>query len=278
MKPQKISLFLPVKCMITKKTALMEYGFAHLPLIPLRLDDEDRSEMISQVLFGEVFEILEKRDKWSLIRLEYDRYSGWVDTKQFMIIDEVLYQNLRWTDGMIYANKALQRIQLDNNAIDFIPFGSCIPTEQNEGSPLKISYRNEDFSKISAAKGESIEAMAANFHNAPYLWGGKSCLGFDCSGFTQLIFKLHGIKLPRDASLQVTEGNTLSFIGEAEAGDLAFFDNEEGIITHVGIVASNNTIIHASGCVRSDKLDHQGIFNEELGRYTHKLRLIKRYF
>jgi cell wall-associated NlpC family hydrolase len=111
--------------------------------------------------------------------------------------------------------------------------------------------------------------------NAPYLWGGRSPFGIDCSGFTQLVYRLQGIKLPRDAYQQAEVGNTLSFIEESEEGDLAFFDNTEGKIIHVGIIMKNNYIIHASGKVRIDRIDQQGIFNSSLKTHTHKLRLIK---
>ena len=117
---------------------------------------------------------------------------------------------------------------------------------------------------------------AYTFINAPYLWGGRSPLGIDCSGFTQVVYKLAGQKLQRDAYQQADQGITLGFIEEAEAGDLAFFDNDEGKIIHVGILLGQGKIIHASGKVRIDRIDHQGIFNEETGKYSHKLRIIKR--
>jgi cell wall-associated NlpC family hydrolase len=114
------------------------------------------------------------------------------------------------------------------------------------------------------------------FLNAPYMWGGRSPFGIDCSGFTQAVYKLKRIKLLRDASQQSTLGEPLSFLTEAEPGDLAFFDNEEGLISHVGIITDQQHIIHASGKVRIDRIDHEGIYNDEEKRYTHLLRIIKR--
>jgi len=114
------------------------------------------------------------------------------------------------------------------------------------------------------------------FLNAPYLWGGRNLLGIDCSGFTQIVYKINGIPLDRDASQQALQGQTLSFIEESEAGDLAFFDDTEGNITHVGLLLEDHHIIHASGCVRIDRIDQSGIFNSETQSHTHKLRFIKK--
>ena len=121
-----------------------------------------------------------------------------------------------------------------------------------------------------------IVSTAFLYLNAPYLWGGKSPFGIDCSGFTQMVYKLCGYKLLRDAYQQSNQGDALSFIEESEPGDLAFFDNEEGKIIHVGIIMENNYIIHASGKVRIDRLDHLGIYNAEQNKHTHRLRVIKK--
>ena len=101
-------------------------------------------------------------------------------------------------------------------------------------------------------------------------------MGLDCSGFTQAVFRLNGISLPRDASQQSGIGQVINLVTEALPGDLAFFDNDEGMITHVGLILDSTSIIHASGKVRIDALDHQGIYNVETNKYSHRLRLIRR--
>ena len=119
------------------------------------------------------------------------------------------------------------------------------------------------------------DRTAKEFLNAPYLWGGKSFFGVDCSGFTQLVYKVNNVKLPRDAYQQAEVGEALSFVEESQPGDLAFFENAEGRIIHVGIMLDDQKIIHASGKVRIDTLDSTGIFNQEMNKHTHKLRFVK---
>ena len=157
-----------------------------------------------------------------------------------------------------------------------IPLGASLSFMDCE----EINTRNFDFEGLRVSgvrpKGNLIPT-AFMYLNAPYLWGGKTPFGIDCSGLTQMVYKLNGYKLPRDASQQATEGEPLSFIEESEPGDLAFFDNDEGNIIHVGLIMENNYIIHASGKVRIDRLDHLGIYNAETNRHTHKLRVIKKY-
>ncbi|MES2575229.1 MAG: C40 family peptidase [Bacteroidota bacterium] len=250
------------------------FGICNLAIIPLRAEASDRSEIVSQVLFGEHFEILEQFNQWSKIKLQYDHYEGWVDSKQYQIISESEYKQLS-EDAIVLNADLLEYIIGPNNTLLPIPLGASL-SFLNHGD-INTSNFNFEGTKISGIKTKNqILNTAFMYLNAPYLWGGKTPFGLDCSGFTQMVYKLNGYQLLRDASQQATQGEALSFIEESEPGDLAFFDNDEGNITHVGIIMDDNYIIHASGKVRIDRLDHLGIYNSEINRHTHKLRVIKK--
>ncbi len=247
----------------------MEYGVCNLSIVPLRAEPSDLSEMVSQLLYGDHFKVLEKRKKWSYIRLSFDGYKGWVDNKQFLSISQEEYTKLDDSVPELSAD-LIDMITTQNNEMLSICVGSCVSAKDWVNHLFEGKTISGKFPK------KKIVETAITYLNAPYLWGGKSPFGIDCSGFTQMVYKLNGHKLLRDASQQATQGEALSFIEESEPGDLAFFDNEEGKINHVGIIMEDNYIIHAHGKVRIDRLDHSGIFNLEKRIHTHRLRVIKR--
>ena len=247
----------------------MKYGLCNLSVVPLRAEASDPSELVSQVLYGELFKVLEQRKKWSRIRLLFDGYEGWVDNKQFRLISEEEYLELKKAE-LVYATDLVDIVTTEENQLLSIFLGCQV----NNCGFLKHTFEGKTISK-KLPKRQLIDT-AVLYLNSPYLWGGKTPFGIDCSGFTQMVYKLNGYKLLRDASQQATQGEALSFIEESEPGDLAFFDNAEGIITHVGIIMEDNYIIHAHGKVRVDRIDHTGIFNNEARMHTHKLRVIKR--
>ncbi len=250
------------------------FGICNLAIVPLRLEPNDRSEMTSQVLFGEHFKILEQTPNWSRVEMGYDAYNGWIDNKQFRIISENEYTILAAAPPVMNAD-LMEYITTPGNDLMTIPIGSAITfLETPSLNPEQFVFEGL---KASGTTGkQSLLQTAFMYLNAPYLWGGKTPFGIDCSGFVQMVYKLNGYNMLRDASQQATLGEALSFIEESEPGDLAFFDNEEGRIIHVGIIMEDNHIIHAHGKVRVDRLDHLGIYNIDTGRHTHKLRVIKK--
>lgn len=250
------------------------FGICNLAIIPLRFEPSDKSEIVSQVLFGEHFQIVEQYKQWSRIKMQYDDYEGWVDSKQYQLISEENFNQLS-EDTIILNGDLIEYITGNSNLLIPIPLGSSLSFLKN--NKINTSNFYFDGTRITGKKDKKeIINTAFLYLNAPYLWGGKTPFGIDCSGFTQMVYKLNGYKLLRDASQQAAQGEALSFIEESEPGDLAFFDNEEGNIIHVGIIMENNYIIHASGKIRIDRLDHLGIYNPEINKHTHKLRVIKK--
>jgi gamma-D-glutamyl-L-lysine dipeptidyl-peptidase len=258
----------------------MNYGISGLSVIPVRKEPSEKSEMVTQVLFGEHFEVVEEMVGWCHVKLAWDGYEGWIDSKMITPVSARMYSK--------YENKPFA---VTGDIFSLIP----VNAEQNlmlvAGSTLPVwrpnlkqfSINNDHYKaagEIYTGKPENtrdvIIRQALKYFNAPYLWGGRSPFGIDCSGFTQVIYKTVGVPIPRDASQQVRTGVALSFVDEAMPGDLAFFDDEEGNIVHVGIIWKRNKIIHASGKVRIDNVDQFGIFNVDLKRYTHKMRVMKK--
>lgn len=255
------------------------YGICHLGVVPCRFEPSDKSEMVTQLLFGETFTIIKKDKNWVHIRLNWDGYEAWIDSKQFLPLTQEQFEQQSAFPATCSADIVDLVIRKSDNSVTPVLAGSTLPAYEHG----KLFAAEREFSfdgEITHPLSENIPALvveyATVFLNAPYLWGGRSAFGIDCSGFTQVVFKMAGIRLKRDAYQQAEQGTEVSFIEEAQAGDLVFFDNEEGKIIHVGIVLAPDKIIHASGKVRIDKLDHQGIFNHDIRSYTHKLRIIKR--
>lgn len=256
----------------------MQKAICLLSIIPLRETPSDKAQMVSQVLFGETFDIIETQESWLKIELHQDLYQGWIDQKQAFILDGPQWEELK----NVRSYCALDMVQIFENTTNGTQFpvliGSVVYNAHNNafsiaGQQYKHTGEVQLFEK-NRNKNKMLE-FAYYFLNTPYLWGGRSPFGIDCSGFTQLVYKLCGFSIPRDAWQQANVGLDINFLEEARAGDLAFFDNDEGKIIHTGILLPNNQIIHASGMVKIDQVDHQGIYNVEQKKYTHKLRMIR---
>ncbi|MFV0566961.1 MAG: NlpC/P60 family protein [Flavobacteriaceae bacterium] len=247
----------------------MQYGICNLSIVPLRSEPAHNTELISQVLYGDIFKILEQRKTWSKIRITFDKCEGWINNKQYIEIKEEQY-NLFNSETPILASDLVEFIEDSNQQLYPITLGATL------NSLSFLNHKHEGNITTGQIPKNNIIQTSFMYLNTPFLWGGKTPFGIDSAGFTQMVYKLNGYKLLRHAHQQATQGEALSFIEESEPGDLAFFDNNEGVITHVGIIMENNYIIHAYGKVRIDRLDHSGIYNVDKKMHTHKLRVIKK--
>ncbi|MEO1012653.1 MAG: NlpC/P60 family protein [Bacteroidota bacterium] len=248
----------------------MQYGICHLSVVPVMETAGTTSPMISQLLYGEHFKVLEKRKQWSKIRNAFDQSEGWTANNQFLIISETEYKKIDSSKTPKYSLDLISFVSQDSVTLIPIVLGSSLPD---------TSKLPHDFDGVRTTHNNPKDLLvhtALMYLNAPYQLGGRTPFGLDGSGFTQMVYKLCGHTLSRQPQEQSLQGDALSFIEESDPGDLAFFDNAEGEIFHVGIILKNNFIIHVNGKVRVDRLDHTGIFNTDLGRYTHNLRVIKK--
>ena len=258
----------------------MKFGVCPLNLVPLRAEASHKSEMVSQLLFADTFKILNYSNEWLFIETDYDQYTGWVVNNQVMPLNDANYTNIiqnvhHHSIEIVSTAKALYKESP-------VLMGSALPFyKQKQFSFFDDKYRfdgNTVNIDTIVPTEDSIKNVALKYLNAPYLWGGKTPLGVDCSGFTQMVFKLNGIKIPRDSSQQAQNGALIDNIRYAQTGDLAFFTNEKNQITHVGLLLNNNQIIHAHGKVRIDSINKNGIYNNDLSKITHNLSHIRRFF
>ncbi len=259
----------------------MRYGISNLSIVPVRSEPREKSEMCTQILFGEHYTVLEENDKWSQIKLGFDGYEGWIDRIMVNEVEEQSFLQLEENPGIVTTD-VFNIVQLDGDYANFlIVAGSSLPHFNPIDRSFKIgsigyTIQGNSINTLPKTVREVIIENALKYFNSPYLWGGRSPFGIDCSGFTQILYKMAGLHIPRNAVQQSMLGENLSFVEEALPGDLAFFDSEDGTIIHVGIIWEKNKIIHSSGKVRIDNVDHFGIYNIDTGRYTHQMRLMRR--
>lgn len=234
--------------------------------------------MLSQLLFGELMEILEVKGKqWVKVRCASDQFEGWVERAQCKPISAEEFAQYRGHFAF-----SLELVQAVMGPDHFVPVTMGARLPNFDGLHFRMGDLVYTFSGQALSPGEIrpnpdfLLKIAKRYLNTPFLWGGRSPFGIDAAGFVQVVFQFAGMQLPREAAAQIELGATVDFPEQAQPGDIAFFENKSGRITHSGIVMPENKIIHAYGCVRIDLLDHYGIFDEERRVYTRRLRLIKR--
>lgn len=255
----------------------LEHGVSRLSIVPVRGEASDKAELVSQLLFGEQYEVLNssKDKKWLHIRNYFDQYEGWIDAKQHHPITKEYFDYLNRVDFKITTDITTS-ILYNKNPIAIV-MGSVIPISGSELFKMEEQFAFNGESKSIGLKrdAEFLKLTAQKYLNAPYQWGGKSPFGIDCSGFTQMVFKINGHKLHRDSSQQAKQGKSVAF-KDAQPGDLAFFKNKEGKVSHVGILLGKDRIIHASGKVRVDHFNEEGILHGETKVYSHTTPSVRR--
>jgi len=254
------------------------FGICNLSIVPVRSEPSDKSELCTQLIFGDAYSVLEQSSnaKWLKIRNMFDQYEGWIDAIQHNEVNNTHFEAYLMTDHAVcYDDVAM----IDGSASSFlITYGSTIPFLN--GRNFKIGTNAYTFQgelyQNPVVDAEFVKFSALRYMHAPYLWGGKTLFGVDCSGFVQQIFKILGYKIMRDACQQAEHGVLVNSVSEIQTGDLAFFENDLGRIVHVGMILDGNNIIHAHGSVRIDIVDEKGILNLSTRKYSHKLSQIKR--
>lgn len=256
----------------------MDFAICHLSVVPLRSSPSDKSEQVSQLLFGEIVELLEWKGRaWVKVRCTWDNCIAWAQARQVKPL--TLSEYRLFSDKFSYCLDLFQPL-LSNDFAMPIPLGARLP--DFDGMKFNFDGKTYNYSG-QAVFPENLEAtpdrvlkIARKYLLAPYQWGGRSPFGIDASGFTQMVFKIVGVQLHRSPESQVHQGVLVDFIEQSQPSDLAYFENSAGTINHTGILLPDGKIIHAAEQVRIDRIDHYGIYDEEIGRYTHRLRVVKR--
>jgi len=256
---------------------ILDFGVCRLSIVSVRGEAADKAELVTQLFFGEHYEVLQvsKDKKWLRIQIYFDQYEGWIDSKQHHSITREHFEYINRADFKITTDITTS-ILYNKNPLTIV-MGSIIPISGSELFKMEEQFAFNGESKSVGQKRdvEFLKITALKYLNAPYQWGGKSPFGIDCSGFTQMVFKINGYKLSRDAAQQARQGKLMQ-TKDAEPGDLAFFKNKEGNTSHVGMILADNKIIHASGKVRIDHFNEEGILHSDTKVYSHHLALIRR--
>ncbi len=260
----------------------MGYGIALHSVVPVRAEAREGAEQNTQMLFGELCAILEEQPRWYRIRLESDGQEGWADAKMICPMKPEEYKSHKTAlkTAATVAMPMAYAVSENNGQTIPLTAGTKLTNYQDgRFEVLGVGFRIDPSMVITKSldlNEQNLLQAVRFFLNIPYLWGGKNAMGMDCSGFTQIVMSLFGKNLPRNASEQVTCGRIISALSKAKAGDLVFFDHEDGKISHVGIVIDPERVIHCSGRVKVEKLDETGVFNAETGSYSHHLVTIRR--
>lgn len=260
---------------------------ARCPVIPVRHDPSEASEQETQLQFGEVCEVVERRSGWTKIRSTRDGQVGWVSSRMVTPVGEEILSVTPQSMGVVATPMAVVTGKETGEKL-MLTIGTRLPNYVDGTFEVLGVHYQIDPSCVyvldegqQTVTGEDVVRVAKSLMNVPYLWGGKNMMGFDCSGFTQVVYSVFGVNLLRNAREQITQGEVVNSLAESRPGDLVFFDHSDRDpkatrISHVGMLISPTELIHCAGYVHVDKIDEEGIRLAN-GKLTHHLVRIKRY-
>jgi len=256
----------------------IDYGVCRLAVVPVRKESSDLSEQVTQLLFGDHYEVLSasKDKKWLQIKITSDQCEGWLDAKQHHTITKEYFDQVNLVDFKI-TTEVSSWILYKKNPLSIV-MGSIVPISASELFKMEEQFAFNGESKALSLRRDFdfIRSIALRYLHSPHQWGGKSPFGIDAAGFTQMVFKMGGYSLSRLLKQQVLQGKRINSLAETKPGDLAFFQDKDGKITHTGILLEEDKIIHVSGRVRIDHLLEEGILNQETKIFSHTLSVLRR--
>jgi gamma-D-glutamyl-L-lysine dipeptidyl-peptidase len=258
----------------------IDYGVCRLAVVPIRKEPNDLTEQMTQLLFGDHYEVTEssKDKKWFRIRVFGDQSEGWMDAKQHHAITKDYFDQINLVDFKI-TTEVTSWILYKKNPLSIV-MGSIVPISASELFKIEEQFAFNGESKSSGQRRdfEFLKSVALRYLHAPFQWGGKSPFGIDASGFVQMVFKISGYSLFRNSQQQSQQGKSIKNVSEAKPGDLVFFHGKDNKINHSGILLDDAKIIHSFGRVRIDHLMEEGILNTESKIFTHSFNSIRRIF
>jgi hypothetical protein len=254
-----------------------DFGVCRLSVVPLQAEPRTAVH-VSQLLFGDAYQVLDRsKDKlWLHIKIHFDGVEGWINLHHHHSISQDYYNQIINADFKITTD-VVANILYKKSPLPIL-MGSVVPISNSELFKMEEQFAfNGDAKALSQKReGEFIRSIALKYLNSPEIVGGKNPFGICAQGFTQMVFKISGYHLPWDLAQQASAGKKVKDASSTKRGDLAFFKNKSGSITHAGIMLEDSKIIHPFGNVRIDLLNDEGVLNADTKVYTHSLAAIRR--